>query len=295
MTGPRPTTGIMFQDSTLLPWKTVMENVLFPARAGVEADNVLFLGTVDIGRFSYDEIHELGDRTLSVVAEVVPDAREIALTVHGPGFGLDEIACFDSQISGFLAAAARGDVPRELKRISLVESNPRRAQRLLGRLSERVPGELLFVDEPGSPAGRAPRGPADVTPTAPRRHAFVAMPFAAEFDDVFDYGITNAVHHAGLLCERIDKQPFTGDVLDRMKEKIRSAELVVADVTGANANVLLEVGYAWGRGVPTVLVCRQGSDLPFDIRGQRCLMYASIKDLETKLSSELAALRPIGG
>jgi NitT/TauT family transport system ATP-binding protein len=30
VTGPRPEVGIMFQDPTLLPWKTAIENVLFP-------------------------------------------------------------------------------------------------------------------------------------------------------------------------------------------------------------------------------------------------------------------------
>ncbi len=30
--GPRPSIGIMFQDSTLLPWKSVIENILFPIR-----------------------------------------------------------------------------------------------------------------------------------------------------------------------------------------------------------------------------------------------------------------------
>ncbi|MBJ3775633.1 ABC transporter ATP-binding protein, partial [Acuticoccus mangrovi] len=32
MMGPRETIGIMFQDASLLPWKTVMENILFPIR-----------------------------------------------------------------------------------------------------------------------------------------------------------------------------------------------------------------------------------------------------------------------
>jgi NitT/TauT family transport system ATP-binding protein len=32
MTGPRTSIGVMFQDSTLLPWKSVLENVLFPIR-----------------------------------------------------------------------------------------------------------------------------------------------------------------------------------------------------------------------------------------------------------------------
>jgi NitT/TauT family transport system ATP-binding protein len=33
MAAPRAETGIMFQDPTLLPWKSALENVLFPFRA----------------------------------------------------------------------------------------------------------------------------------------------------------------------------------------------------------------------------------------------------------------------
>jgi NitT/TauT family transport system ATP-binding protein len=32
MTQPRPSIGVMFQDASLLPWKTVLENILFPIK-----------------------------------------------------------------------------------------------------------------------------------------------------------------------------------------------------------------------------------------------------------------------
>jgi hypothetical protein len=46
-----------------------------------------------------------------------------------------------------------------------------------------------------------------------------------------------------------------------------------ADLSDANPNVYLEVGYAWGRGRPTLLVVRDSSHLKFDVQGQRCLIY----------------------
>ena len=33
LTAPRAETGIMFQDPTLLPWKSALDNVLFPFQA----------------------------------------------------------------------------------------------------------------------------------------------------------------------------------------------------------------------------------------------------------------------
>lgn len=50
---------------------------------------------------------------------------------------------------------------------------------------------------------------------------------------------------------------------------------------------LLEVGYAWGRGIPTILLCNDEASLRFDIRNQRVLLYKRIRDLEEKLSREL--------
>src|SRR5205085_7405644 len=107
----------------------------------------------------------------------------------------------------------------------------------------------------------------------------------------YHYGIQRAVNAAGLLCERVDLSTFAGDVLERVRLKIRSAKFVVADLTDANPNVYLEVGYAWGVGVPTVLVVKNTDHLKFDVRGQRCLVYTKIQDLEDKLTRELQNLR----
>ena len=110
-------------------------------------------------------------------------------------------------------------------------------------------------------------------------------------EDVYHYGIQSAVNAAGLLCERADLSSFTGDVLEWVRSRIRSASLVVADLTDANPNVYLEVGFAWGVGVPTVLVVRSTDHLKFDVRGQRCLVYKKIKELEDSLTTELRSLQ----
>jgi hypothetical protein len=124
-----------------------------------------------------------------------------------------------------------------------------------------------------------------------KAHVFVAMPFKEEMDDVYHYGIQQAVKAAGMLCERADLSSFAGDVIEWVRSRIRSAALVVADLTDANPNVYLEVGYAWGVGVPTVLVVRGADHLKFDVRGQRSLVYKRIKDLEELLTKELQQLR----
>lgn len=73
---------------------------------------------------------------------------------------------------------------------------------------------------------------------------YAAMPFNKELQDVYVFGIQGPVNEAGYLCERMDMVSFTGDILARIKSRIETAALVIADLSGANANVYLEVGYA---------------------------------------------------
>ena len=79
--------------------------------------------------------------------------------------------------------------------------------------------------------------------------------------------------------------------MDWVRNRIKSAEIVIADLTESNPNVYLEVGFAWGVGIPTILLMNSESDLKFDVRGQRCLIYKRIKDLEKLLQNELDGLK----
>ena len=262
-------------------------------RLGAEA--VLFVGVRPIREFSYADIRRFGYKALCSVASALPRASDIALTLHGVGYGLDEVECFDSQVAGIVDALDERGYPRSLRSVSFLEINPGRATRLQRQLASLLGSEPTVVPQGATGRGQRSRGErlqGAGTDAEGRGHAFVAMPFAESYSDTFHYGISSAVHTNGLLCERIDQQAFTGDILGRLKDQIQGARLVVADLTDSNANVFLEVGFAWGNRVPTVLICREGETLKFDVQGQRCIFYGSIRDLEDKLGAEIRKLLP---
>jgi len=260
---------------------------------GVAASQVLFVGVPPLREFGYRGIRAFARQVLSALASDAPGTRHLAMTVHGPGYGLDEGESFEAEVAGLVDAAQVGDIPKALERVTVVERDSGRAKRLQLLLASLLPGSLLIEDDGRRTVsgGTAERLRAAGYASESKAHVFVAMPFKEEMDDVFHYGIQRAVKGAGFLCERADLSSFAGDVLEWVRGRIRSASLVVADLTDANPNVYLEVGYAWGVGVRTVLIVRDAEHLKFDVRGQRCLVYRKIKQLEELLRAELENLR----
>jgi NitT/TauT family transport system ATP-binding protein len=65
VTGPRASVGVMFQDSTLLPWKTVIENIVFPVKiqrrpmAHYRARAEELIEMVGLSGFAYKKPHQL--------------------------------------------------------------------------------------------------------------------------------------------------------------------------------------------------------------------------------------------
>jgi hypothetical protein len=276
---------------------TIGAHTLFSTYGGIRAKHVLFLNVGPLYSFGYEEIRRFATEVLRILTRAAPFTRHIAMTIHGVGYGLDEAEALRSQLAGCLDAFDAGYYPPTLEQITIVERNQARARRLQAVLNDALPGNAVALPEMSEPRAypqaveRSPLTSNVGRESANKPHVFVAMPFAEEMDDVYYYGIQAPVNAAGYLCERADLTPFTGDILERVKSRIETAALVVAELTTANPNVFLEVGYAWGKERPTILLARDPEKLPFDVRGQRCLAYRRIRDLEEMLATELQGLK----
>jgi hypothetical protein len=268
--------------------------VIIETRGALGVDNIQFVGVKPLRQFNYSGIRDFARRSLVSLARKAPTARHIVFTIHGPGYGLDETEAFESEVAGIVEAVTSGAFPVAIESITFIEYAQGRADRLTKSLKKLFPMGELPIDGYSSISELTAESQDTLRTvgyaSAGKPHVFVAMPFAAEMDDIYHYGIQGAANAAGLLCERADLSVFTGDVMEWVKARIASAKLVIADLSSANPNVYLEVGYAWGCRVPTVLLVKEANDLKFDVKVQRCIEYKSIKQLEESLRIELTGL-----
>jgi hypothetical protein len=109
--------------------------------------------------------------------------------------------------------------------------------------------------------------------TQPKPFVFVIMPFSTEFEDVYLAGIKPACERAGAYAERVDEQIFRERILQRVYNQIAKADIIVADMTGRNANVFYETGYAHALGKNVVLITRDQEDIPFDLKDFPHIVY----------------------
>lgn len=102
---------------------------------------------------------------------------------------------------------------------------------------------------------------------------FVIMPFSATFNDEYEKVIKPAVESAGLIPIRGDEIYSRPKVMEDIWKVLRSARVVVAELTGKNTNVFYEVGLAHTIGKPVIIITRNGEDVPFDLKALRYLYY----------------------
>jgi len=119
------------------------------------------------------------------------------------------------------------------------------------------------------PSGRKPQ------PLKPSgKSVFAAMPFSADYEDVYFVAMAHAAQSIGAVCDRVDHAEFAGNIVEEIKKMIRESVAVVADISEGKSNVLYEVGFAHALGKPTVHVSWTPlKDLPFDVSQWNTIQY----------------------
>jgi hypothetical protein len=105
---------------------------------------------------------------------------------------------------------------------------------------------------------------------------FVIMPFAADFDDVYQIirsSAESAVPGEQILCRRLDDIKGAGRITDDLLHELHESVICIADLTGSKPNVMWEVGYAMALKKPLLLVTQDLETLPFDIKDMRTIGY----------------------
>ncbi|MDH4085351.1 MAG: nucleotide-binding protein [Nitrospira sp.] len=115
-------------------------------------------------------------------------------------------------------------------------------------------------------------------------------------DELTDFVIKPALEPFSYIITRIDRLSRPGNITRDIIQQNLEADLVIADISGSNPNVMYELGVRHSTGKPVVLMTSESDRIPFDISGIRVLVYdlksvASIRDAVLQLRAFVSVLQ----
>ncbi len=125
---------------------------------------------------------------------------------------------------------------------------------------------------------------------------FVLMPFKDPFDKYYRAIIKPAIEEANMQCLRADEIFGATEIVKDIWKAIRRSEIVIAELTTRNPNVMYELGLSHAIGKPVIMLSQSIDDVPFDLRSIRCLLYDTIEpnwseQLHKKITQSINAIQ----
>jgi hypothetical protein len=119
------------------------------------------------------------------------------------------------------------------------------------------------------------------------------------FKHIIKPAVNKATNQDPAKCViRADYIDQPGEINAQVFDKLRTTDVVIANLYNHNANVMFELGLRYGTQKPFVLLCQEGQKPPFDLAGFRIVFY-KLDDLDkveaacSELSSHISSV--IGG
>lgn len=117
---------------------------------------------------------------------------------------------------------------------------------------------------------------------------FGIMPFASEFNDVWEGAVKRSAKSNSLFPLRVDMITQSSDISDDIINAIKKANVIVVDVTKNNPNVMFEFGYALALKKSPIVISQSTDYLSFDIQNMRTIIYQNTWQGIEKLNTELS-------
>lgn len=122
--------------------------------------------------------------------------------------------------------------------------------------------------------------------------AFVMMqinPSIPELEDRYN-AIKECFDDFGIAAVKADEIEHSEVITEKIMEKIRSSEFLLADLTGERPSVYYEIGYAHALKRRVIMYRSKGTILHFDLAAYNCPEYDNLTDLKKKLMSRLSSI-----
>lgn len=126
-----------------------------------------------------------------------------------------------------------------------------------------------------------------VNPQYKKSSIFVAMPFANEYLDSYNYGIVPALDALGLSHFKADNEIDNKDIMCKICQEIQSCSLAIINISGLNPNVMLEQGLAYGLGKPVIIIKDNNTRTISDLGSIEYIEYSHAYELQQKLLKAL--------
>jgi len=117
-------------------------------------------------------------------------------------------------------------------------------------------------------------------------------------DNVRDFVIRPALEPLGFQVMRADDVADPGLIMQQIVDTTVTAEVVIADLTGLNPNVLYELAVRHETGRPVITIAESGTSLPFDVNQVRTIFFdhtdlRSVNETKQRIIEQLhAATQP---
>lgn len=114
-------------------------------------------------------------------------------------------------------------------------------------------------------------------------------PERSHADKVLQYLIEPVCKDLDYNVIRVDQETTNGSINESIINHLKNDDLVIADMTGYNANAFYELGYRQALNLPLVPIIEHTEKLPFDVVTNRTVFYdtdvSAIENSKTQLKN----------